>query len=115
MKNTFEKYLDAYVSLGSGLQSMTHQFTGTAWQVQKQQMLDSGKSPFVVKEAFLKACDRLGIQRPDQSRFVEETEAITDQEFWKTNVCPMTMLYTADQWSTGAETSMTEFGYEYTI
>lgn len=90
------------------------QFFGDGWKLNKARLERADLPAFELKEAFLKALDHHDIERP-VNRFVEETEAITDQRFWKTNVCPVTMMYIHDAWSTGSENSMTEFGYEYNV
>lgn len=92
-RNIYEGYLKSYESTNDeSLISIMYRFTGDFWKNTNRPSIESaGLDPFLLKEAYLKTLDRRGIERPNANRFVEETEAITDQPFWESGANPVTM------------------------
>ena len=87
----YEGYLATYISKGAeAVEEVKYRFEGDQWKLGKAQMLNAGLDPFALKEAFLKACDFFGIERP-LGYLVEESETNLDAPFWETGVNPVTM------------------------
>lgn len=90
----YEGYLASYIANGSKetLEEVAHRFTGDYWlKVNVPSIESANLDPYALKEAYLKACDFFGVERPKTERFVEESEANLDAPFWETGVNPVTM------------------------
>lgn len=95
----FEGHLNAYKNCtNEELMALRPRFTGDQWKLNKASLQRANLCPFALKEAFLKALDYRGINRPDCGRFVEESEAYTEAAFWKTPANPVTMTKIHDNY-----------------
>lgn len=114
-RQEYEFYLAQYISGGKGVvSSVRNRFTGDQWKLGKQSMISADLDPYAMKEAYLKACDFFGIERPKTERFVEESEAKLDAPFWETGVNPMTMTK-VENYSAFLEPEDTFVDYNYTF
>ena len=87
----FEEHLNSYKNCtNEELMALRPRFSGDQWKLNKASLQRANLCPFALKEAFLKALDYRGIERPDCGRFVPESEAFTGDAFWKTPANPVT-------------------------
>ena len=113
----YEGYLASYIANGSKetLEEVAHRFTGDYWlKVNVPSIESANLDPYALKEAYLKACDFFGVERPDSGRFVEESESNLDAPFWETGVNPMTMTK-VENYSAVLEPEDTFVDYNYTF
>ena len=113
----YEGYLASYIANGSKetLEEVAHRFTGDYWlKVNIPSIESANLDPYALKEAYLKACDFFGVERPTGGRFVEESEAVLDKPFWETGVNPVTMTKVHDtyDWTEDVNNSV-DYGYKY--
>lgn len=89
----YEDFLAIYIAKGvESLEGIGHRFVGEFWlKTNKPSIQSADLDPYALKEAYLKACDHFGVERPDSGRFVEDSEAKLDAPFWETGVNPVTM------------------------
>ena len=111
----YEGFLATYIANGpEAVSEVGFRFTGDQWKLGKAQMINADLDPYAMKEAYLKACDFFGIERPDSGRFVEESEAKLDAPFWETGVNPVTMTKIHDTYDwTEDEKNTVDYNYQF--
>lgn len=89
----YEGYLASYIANGSkeSLEEVAHRFTGDYWlKVNIPSIESANLDPYALKEAYLKACDFFGVERPSVNS-LQETEVTDRKDFWNTELNPVTM------------------------
>ena len=113
----YEGYLASYIgnSTKESLEEVKHRFEGDFWiNVNIPSIVDANLDPYALKEAYLKACDFHGVERPNGGRFVEETEAKLYAPFWETGVNPLTMTKVHDTYDwVEDEKNTVDYSYEF--
>ena len=88
----YEGYLASYIAQGAEcLEGLDYRFSGDYWlNVNRPSIESANLDPYALKEAYLKACDFYGVERPATNQSVEESSARVDEPFWETGVNPIT-------------------------
>ena len=112
----YERYLATYIAEGpEALEGIGYRFEGEFWTGTNAPSIESADlDAYALKEAYLKACDFFGVERPKTERFVEESEANLDAPFWETGVNPVTMTK-VENYSAVLEPEDTFVDYNYTF
>ena len=112
----YEGYLANYIANGKeAVEEIKHRFEGDYWlKVNRPSIESADLDPCALKEAYLKACDFFGIERPKTQRFADETDAKLDAPFWETGVNPVTMTK-VENYSAVLEPEDTFVDYNYTF
>ena len=89
-RQQYEGFLAQYIQQGKGVVASVKNQFGKNWPEFKAQLDACSLDPYAMKEAYLKACDFFGIERPSVNN-LQETEVTDRKDFWNTELNPVTM------------------------